>query len=65
MHLQFCRDGNSVKQEQTGTAVLSTVCEWILEQLGDVFAYSELPITMFWSILKRARLCFVPVLFSD
>ena len=38
MHLQFCRDCNSVKQEQTGTAVLSTVCEWISEQMRDVFA---------------------------
>lgn len=33
MRLQFCRDCNSVKQEPTGTAVLSTVREWILKQL--------------------------------
>lgn len=39
MHLQFFRDCNSVKQEQAGMAVMSTVREWILEQLRDVFTF--------------------------
>lgn len=51
MHLRFCRDCNSAKQEQTGTAVLSTV------DFGAVKGCFLLPVAPDYHVLVNIEAC--------